>query len=121
MTGTIPLTKDSKGVYRIGSTRVTLDAVIRAFRDGATAEQIAGEYAGLDLADVYQVIGHYLKNEAEFREYLRGRATEEEAMVSRHREEWSPRGLRGRLLARRGVKEVAGRGRRGRQASSVSL
>ena len=81
---------------------MTLDTVVRAFHDGASAEEIAEEYGSLDLADVYQVIGYYLKNEAEFREYLKGRTEAEEAVVDRHREEWSPLGLRARLLARRG-------------------
>lgn len=38
---TIPLAEDAHGVFRVGGTRVTLDAVIRAFERGATAEEIA--------------------------------------------------------------------------------
>ncbi len=53
----IPLTVDDDGVIRVGRTHVTLDTVITAFLDGATAEEIAQQYPSLDLADVYSVIG----------------------------------------------------------------
>ena len=57
----IPLAKDAHGVYRVGGTRVTLDIVVRAFNRGATAEEIVQEFPSLQLPDVYQVIGYYLK------------------------------------------------------------
>jgi uncharacterized protein (DUF433 family) len=59
---TIPLTLDLQGAYRVGSTRVTLDLVVRAFNCGATAEQIVHKYDTLQLPDVYQMIGYYLKH-----------------------------------------------------------
>src|SRR5215470_8610969 len=49
----IPLTVDAHGVLRVGNTRVTLDTVIAAFADGATAEEIVQQYPSLHLADVY--------------------------------------------------------------------
>ena len=36
----IPLKTDSEGVVRVGNTRITLDTVIAAFKEGATAEEI---------------------------------------------------------------------------------
>jgi hypothetical protein len=36
----VPLEMDAEGVMRIDRTRVTLDTVIAAFVDGATAEEI---------------------------------------------------------------------------------
>ena len=98
----IPLTKDVEGVYRVGGTRVTLDLVVRAFNRGATAEEIVQKYDSLLLPDVYQVIGYYLKHADELAEYFENRAREEEALVASH-PEWSPKGLRDRLLARRNV------------------
>jgi uncharacterized protein (DUF433 family) len=97
----IPLAKDVHGVYRVGGTRVTLDVVIRAFNRGATAEEIVQEFPSLQLSDVYQVIGYYLKHSAELAEYFEKREREENEMLAAHRDEWSPKGLRGRLLARR--------------------
>jgi uncharacterized protein (DUF433 family) len=96
----IPLTRDAHGVFRVGGTRVTLDLVVRAFDRGATAEEIAQKYDSLQLADIYQVIGYYLKHTDELRPYLEDRAREGERQLSSH-PEWSPKGLRDRLLARR--------------------
>ena len=95
----IPLAKDTHGVYRVGGTRVTLDLVVRAFNRGATAEEIVQKYASLRLPDVYQVIGYYLNHAEELAEYFETRAREEENLISSH-PEWSPKGLRDRLLAR---------------------
>ena len=58
----IPLAKDAEGVYRVGGTHVTLDLVVRAFKQGATAEEIVQKYDTLRLPDLYQVIGYYLKH-----------------------------------------------------------
>ena len=99
----IPLALDPQGAYRVGGTRVTLDLVVRAFDRGATAEEIAQKYSSLHLADVYQVIGYYLKHADELAGYLESRAREEQALLSSH-PEWSPRGFRDRLLARGKVK-----------------
>lgn len=96
----IPLAQDAYGVYRIGGTRVTLDLVVRAFHRGATAEEIVQAFPSLELSDVYQVIGYYLKRSAEFSEYFKKRESEERELLAAH-PEWSPNGLRERLLARR--------------------
>jgi uncharacterized protein (DUF433 family) len=96
----IPLARDAHGVYRVGGTRVTLDLVVRAFNRGATAEEIVQKYDNLRLPDVYQVIGYYLKHADELVEYFEARAREEQGLLSSH-PEWSPKGLRERLLARK--------------------
>ena len=97
----IPLARDADGVFRVGGTRVTLDLVIRTFNRGATAEEIVQDFPSLELSDVYQVIGYYLKHSAELSEYLRKRERDEAEMLAAHAEEWQPKGLRERLLARR--------------------
>jgi uncharacterized protein (DUF433 family) len=97
----IPLAKDAHGVYRVGGSRVTLDLVVRAFNRCATPEEIAQDFPSLKLPDIYQVIGYYLKHGSELAEYFDHRNREEEEMLEAHREEWSLRGLRERLLARR--------------------
>ena len=100
VTAEIPLAKDSHGVYRVGDTRVTLDLVVRAFNRGATAEEIVQKFPSLELADVYQVIGYYLKYRTELGEYLQKRELDEDALLADH-PEWSPAGLRERLMGRR--------------------
>ena len=69
----VPLVADRDGVVRVGSTRVTLDAVVVAFRTGATAEQIAQQYPSVELADVYAVLTYYLRHRLLVEEYF-GRA-----------------------------------------------
>ena len=88
---------DAHGVYRVGGTRVTLDLVVRAFNRGATAEEIVQSFPTLQLPDVYQVIGYYLKHSAELAEYFKKREREEKELLAAH-PEWSPPGLRERLL-----------------------
>jgi len=97
----IPLSRDDEGVFRVGGTRVTLDLVVRAFHRGATAEEIVQDFPSLSLSDVYQVIGYYLKHHSELAAYFDQRAREEQQLLDAHKEDWSPPGLRQRLLARR--------------------
>jgi uncharacterized protein (DUF433 family) len=103
----IPLAKDEHGVYRVGGTRVTLDLVVRAFNRGATAEEIVQDYPSLLLPDVYQTIGYYLKHSAELADYFGTRGGQETELLAAH-PEWSPRGLRDRLLARRKIEMACG-------------
>lgn len=97
----IPLAMDSDGVMRVGKTRVTLDTVIAAFREGATPETIAQQYPALALADVYAVISYYLNHRPEVHAYLQQR--EQVAIQIRDENEarFDPDGIRERLLARR--------------------
>jgi len=69
-TEAIPIEADASGVLRIGKTRVTLDTVIAAFSNGATPEEIVQQYPTLNLADVYYVIGYYLRRPPEVETYL---------------------------------------------------
>lgn len=101
VTEIVPLETDSNGVIRVGKTRVTLDTVVAAFRQGATAEEIAHQYPSLDLADVYHVIGYYLRRPAEVEQYLRERKAKAEAVRGQNEARFDPQGVRARLLARR--------------------
>ena len=100
-TEVIPLQVDAGGVARIGGTRVTLDTVIAAFSDGATAEEIAQQYPSLNLADVYYVIGYYLRRPSEVEAYLRERKAQAEVVRDQNETRFDPQGVRDRLLARR--------------------
>ena len=66
----LPLVIDDFGVIRIAGTRIPLDTVIYAFKQGATPEQIVDDFDTLRLADVYAVIAHYLHNQAAVEAYL---------------------------------------------------
>lgn len=67
----IPLAEDPYGVYRIGTTRMTFDLVAR-LQPRATADEIVQKFPSLELADVYQVIGHLLKYQTELDECFKG-------------------------------------------------
>jgi len=101
VTEIVPLETDSNGVVRVGKTRVTLDTVVAAFCQGATAEEIAHQYPSLDLADVYQIIGYYLRRPTEVEQYLRERKTKAAAVRGQNEARFDPQGVRARLLARR--------------------
>ncbi len=49
-TAPIPLSSDTDGVLRVGDSRVTLDTVVAAFREGMTPEGIVEQYPSLELA-----------------------------------------------------------------------
>jgi uncharacterized protein (DUF433 family) len=104
----VPLRVDETGTVRVGKTRVILELVVHAFRDGATPEQIVQDYDTLNLADVYAVIGYYLRHRDEVDAYLAERAAEAEEL--RKKIEASQRDLpdiRARLLAARAKKEAS--------------
>jgi uncharacterized protein (DUF433 family) len=96
-----PLMRGADGVIRVRGTRVTLDSLVAAFSEGATAEEIAQQYPSASLADVYQVIGYYLRHETELEEYFSGRRHSSNETKRSNESRWPPDGIRERLLARR--------------------
>ena len=101
VTEPVPLKTDANGVVRVGTTRVTLDTVIGAFVDGATAEEITYQYPSLHLADVYAVIAYYLRRPSEVETYLQRRKQHAKSVRKQNEARFDPSGVRGRLLARR--------------------
>jgi len=95
-----PLAVDADGVIRVGGTRVTLDTVIGAYLDGASADSIAEAYPTVTLADVYGTIGYYLKHRQELDQYLQQRELEGEKGQREIESRPDHRMLRDRLLAR---------------------
>jgi len=98
---TAPLALNEQGVIRVAGTRVTLDTVISAFQDGATAEEIVLAYTSLHLADVYATLAWYLQHQAEADTYLRERQQIAEAVRRENEARFDSRGIRERLLKRR--------------------
>ena len=97
----IPLVTDGDGVVRVGGTRVTLDTIVAAFDEGATAEEIVHQYSSLDLADVYSVISYYLRQHLEVEAYLQQRRRQADDVRRQNESRFDPHGVRDRLLARR--------------------
>ncbi len=96
----LPLSMTANGVIRVGKTRVTLDTVVAAFKQGATAEEIVQQYPSLLLADVYAVIAYYLRRQAEVEVYLQDRQQQAEEIRKLNESRYNPIGIRERLLAR---------------------
>jgi len=97
----LPLTTEADGVVRVGRTRVTLETVVGAFHDGATAEEIVQQYPALALADVYAVIGYYLNERPDVDTYLRQERERSDQVRQQNERQFDPTGVRERLLARR--------------------
>lgn len=65
-----PIQIDESGALRVGNSRVLLELVIRAFKDGTTPETIVQRYSTTTLADVYGVISYYLNHKEDIENYL---------------------------------------------------
>lgn len=97
-----PLTLGHDGVVRVAATRVTLDTLVAAFRQGATAEEMAHQYPSLELADVYAVIAYYLRRRPEVDAYIEARRSTTDGVRAENESRFDPHGIRERLIARRG-------------------
>lgn len=96
-----PLHVDQYGVVRVVGSRITLDTVVHAFENGASAEEIVLSFPTLSLADVYGVISYYLHHKANVRAYLEQREAEAWELRQRIEANQDMSGIRERLLARR--------------------
>jgi uncharacterized protein (DUF433 family) len=101
-----PLQANEDDVVLVGKTRVTLDTVVAAFDQGATAEEIAYRYPSLKLADIYATIAFYLKHQLEVDAYLQQRRQQSQEIRAMNQAKFDPQGLRDRLLARRTEQEA---------------
>jgi uncharacterized protein (DUF433 family) len=98
----IPLEADDRGTVRVRGTRVTLDSIVHAFLDGASAEEIAAEqFPTVSLDDAYAVVLYYLRHRNAVDAYLRQREEEGDRIQTQMEARFDKAGLRDRLLARR--------------------
>jgi uncharacterized protein (DUF433 family) len=97
----VPLLVGADEVVLVSGTHVTLDTLVAAFNEGATAEEIVQQYPSLLLADVYAVIGYYLRRRLEVEEYLNRRQRQAEETRQSNAARFDPHGLRDRLLSRK--------------------
>ena len=92
---------DRHGIARVGGTRLTLDTVVTAYKNGASAEQIARQFPPVELADVYSVIAYYLRCRTEVDDYLQeGLVETEKIRFEMEGKYGTPEEVRARLLAR---------------------
>jgi len=103
-----PVRLDADGVLRVGRSRLTLDLVVRAYTEGASAEEIALRFAPIALADVYDVIAYYLRHRGVLDEYLRESDRLAGALDADCQTASARALIRERLLARRDASRLAG-------------
>lgn len=96
----VPLEQDKDGIIWVGATRISLETVIAAFNEGETAEEIAYQYPALSLADIYSVIGYYLRKREEIDAYIQERKTVSAQIQEENEIRFSPLDLRKRLMTR---------------------
>lgn len=82
-------------------TRVTLNSVLDAFKEGATPEDIIYRFPTLALADVYTAIAYYLHNREAVEAYLSRQKQKEGETRKINEETFNPIGVKERLQARR--------------------
>jgi len=97
----VPLQTDDNGVMRVGGTRVSLESVVYAYREGATAEQIVEDFPSLDLADVHLVISYYLRHFEDVNAYLAQQRRETDALKTRITADFKTQVVRQRIEERR--------------------
>jgi uncharacterized protein (DUF433 family) len=78
------------GPIRVRGTRVTLDTTVTTFHAGTTAEEIAQKFPTVALADVYQIVAHYLNHTAEIDAYLSQREVTAAALKSEIEKRFEP-------------------------------
>lgn len=96
----LPMRADESGTIRVGGTRVTLESVIADYERGATPEKIVEDFDVLKVADVYYVIGYYLRHRAEIDDYIRRQEEEGERLRAQWEAEYPAKVTKADLLAR---------------------
>ncbi len=98
MAQAVPLTRGEGGVFRITGTRVTLDSIVREFKDGATPEQIQEDFPSVTLSDIYSVVAYYLQHSRSVEDYLSAQAKAATEVRREVEGGVDTRGLRERVL-----------------------
>ncbi len=78
--------EEHAGALRIAGTRISLDSVVYAFRDGQTPESIVQSFPLLTLEQVYGAITYYLANREAVDAYLEQGEADYEELRKRTRE-----------------------------------
>ncbi|MGA3190755.1 MAG: DUF433 domain-containing protein [Bryobacteraceae bacterium] len=70
--------------YCVAGTRVTLESIVYAFRDGESPETIRQNFSALNLEQIYGAITYYLANRAAIDAYLIESEKEWDAFAREH-------------------------------------
>jgi uncharacterized protein (DUF433 family) len=97
----LPLHADAAGTVRLSGTRVPLETVVSVFHQGATPEEVVHRFPALDLADVYAVVGYYLRHPDEVQQYMARQTERAESVRGQVESRDEVQALRERLLDRK--------------------
>ena len=100
MAQAVPLARGEGGVFHITGTRVTLDSIVREFKDGATPEQIQEDFPSVTLSDIYSVVAYYLQHSGAVEDYLSAQVQAAKEIRREVENRVDTRGLRERLRQR---------------------
>lgn len=70
---------------RVKGHRIGLEQIVRAYNNGATAEDIARDFPGLPLESIYAALTYYLRNQTMVETYM----AEKEAEAEKAYAEWA--------------------------------
>lgn len=102
----VPIVMGEDRVIRLTGRRLQLETITLDFQEGHSPETIAQSYT-VPLADIYQVLGYYLRHKNDVDEYVRQRLHEAEEWRKEIEARWLQDGVRERLLARWRAKQDA--------------
>ncbi len=101
-----PLRVDDAGAVRVGHSRVLLDLVVYAYREGMTPEETVDQLPTLLLPDVYAAIGYYLRHQEEVDAFILKRERSAEQKRLEHERRFPSTGFREELVRRLAAKSV---------------
>ncbi len=96
----VPLAEDPHGVIRVGGTRVTLESIVTAWRQGATPEEVAMQFPSVGVDDLYLVFGWVFRNRKAVDNYVQERQALADDTEQKVRHSLGLTDLRDRLQAR---------------------
>lgn len=96
----VPLHMDKYGTVRVSGSRVTLDTIVAYFEQGESPEDIVNGFPTLKLADIYAIVGYYLKNKSAVRAYLRERDKQAKIVRKKVQRHSNPRDMKKQLTMR---------------------
>lgn len=86
--------------WRVDGSRVSKYSLINAFKEGASAEEIALRFPTLNLKQIYSVINDYLQHPVEFEQYFNEELEQQEQKKQQIEKRFSSEGIRQKLLER---------------------
>ena len=101
-----PLRVHENGTVYVGKTRVMLELVIDAYKEGNTPEQIVENWDVLSLSDVYRVVAYYLEHREDVEAYMRQQEIEVERLLEENEKRFPTEGIRAKLLERLAAKGI---------------